>query len=127
MSKQRIVTLSGGADYTIIRASMPCHTLRVYQDGVRDTAFIYKKSDDGFVEEYTTQAGDQVQVLGHGRSGIIGRPPGYNGWNSILGYAEPVTTAPATGDSGGGDIILYIKSDDGSSPDVVVVESESEL
>ena len=127
MSKQRIVTLDGAASFTVIRATMPCHSMRVYQDGVRDTDFVYKKGDDGFVEEYTTQAGDAIQLIGHGRSGILGRPPEYNGYNAILAIQEPPEVAPGVGDSGGGDIVLYIKAADDSTPDVVVVESESEF
>lgn len=123
MAKQRVVTLNGGGDgsaFTNIRASIPCHVLRVYQDGQRNVQFVYKRKEDNFTEEYTTDQGDIINILGHGRSGIIGRAPSYSA------AGTPPTTAAAVGDSGGGDIILKIKALTTATPDVVVYESESE-
>lgn len=126
-----IQNLGGAAGFTTIRAKIPCHSLKVYQDGARNKAFIYKRkddgTDDGFQIEFTTQAGDPITILGHGRSGIIGRPPNYNGYNHILGHNEPQEVASGVDDTGGGDVILMIKASDDSTPDVVVNESVNEL
>lgn len=128
---QEIVTLGGGASYTIIRARGTFHTLKVYQDGTRNTAFEYKRKNDGttdgFTVVFTTQAGDPITLVGHGRSGIIGRPPNYNGYNALLGYNEPQDAAASASDTGGGDIVLYIKAADDSTPDVTLVWSENEF
>ena len=131
---QFTLTLDGGgdgSDYTIIRAKTVTHTLKVYQDGARTKAFEYKRKDDGtpdgFTTVFTTQAGDPIALIGHGRSGLLGRPPGYCGTNPVTGLSEPVDTAAGTGDSGGGDPVLYIKAADGSTPVVQVIESESEF
>jgi hypothetical protein len=125
MPRETLVNLGGAAGFTTIRATLALHTLKVYQDGARDTAFTYKRKDDGstdgFTVEFTTQAGDPITLIGHGHGGIIGRPPNYNG----VGY--PVDTAADTDDSGGGDAVLMLKATDDSTPDVVVIENESEF
>ena len=125
MPRERLVPLDGGSDFTTIRASMPCHSLKVYQDGTRDKSFVYKRkadgTEDGFSVEFTTQAGDPIVLLGAGRSGILGRPPSYDAKD------VPVDTAATTGDSGCGDPILMIKASDDSTPNITIIESESEL
>lgn len=131
MPKQRLVPLDGGASFTNIRASINCHTIKVYQDGDRDMAFEYQTVKDGFDETYTTQAGDPIQEVGHGRSGILGRAPGFGGISrgpATFGDKIPAEVAATTGDSGGGDIVLKVKDlADSSDKFVVVIESESEL
>lgn len=119
MAKQRVVTLSGGASYTNIRASIPCHSIRVYQDGARDKTLVYQTVVDSFADDYTTKAGDAIQQVGHGSHGILGRPPFYSN------ASTPGNTAAGTGDSGGGDIVLKVKASDNSTPDVIVIEDES--
>ena len=122
MAKQRLVLLDGGSDFTLIRASIPAHAMKVYQDGARDKVLVYKTPFDDFDATYTCKAGDPIQLVGHGRSGILAKPPNYAGEN------QPPLTAPAAGDSGGGRVALQVKfSDDADDTYVVVVESENEL
>ena len=120
MPKQRLITTNPGG-YTAIRATTAVHYLKVYKDGDRDTALMYKEKSDGFIAEYTTAVTDAVEQIGHGRSGLIGRPPNYNAEDT------PLLVAPAADDSGGGDVILYVKMSDDSAKDIVIYESENEL
>lgn len=127
MPKQRIVSVAAGAGFTNIRASIACHYLRVQEDGDRSLNIEYKRADDDFDQVYTTKAGDVIEVLGHGRSGLIGRPPGYCGTSRATNDLLPPNTAEASDDSGGGDIILKVRDADSSAFDLQVYESENEL
>ncbi len=127
MPNTRLISLNAGAgQFTIIRATITTHTLTVFQNGTRSTQLQYKVREDGFTNTYTTQVGDIITETGHGKSGLLGRPAGYNGPNPVTGLQEPPLVAASAGDSGGGDKILMVKSADDSVINVVVVESESE-
>src|SRR5262245_53290345 len=124
MPKRKRVQLNGSS-YTIIRASIPCHSMVVYEDATRAKVFNYKiKKDstaDGFTTVFTTKAGDAITLLGPGRSGILGKPPNF------VAEGQPATVAQAQGDSGGGEQVLLVKTSDDASVYVIVEESESEL
>lgn len=111
MPKQRIVSLAAGGGYTDVLATIAAHYVKIYEDGSRSKAFMYKLPNDTFTQVYTTKAGDFIELLGAGRGGIVGRPPGYNAYQ-----------IPATG-----DIVIQMKAFDDSATDVVVLESVSEL
>lgn len=111
MAVQRLVVISSGVGYTNILATIPGHYLKIYEQGDRALAFNYKLPDDAFVSVYTSKAGDVIERIGHGRSGILGRPPNYN-----------ASGIPATG-----DVLIQINTVSGTGTTVVVVESESEL
>lgn len=112
MAKQRKVQIAAGAGWTEILATIPAHYMKVYEEGERLSSFDYQWALDDFDETFTTGPGDPIEVIGHGRSGIIARPPNYNG----VGH-------PATGDTA-----LKIRDTTGTGlMYVIVYESESEL
>lgn len=118
MPAQRLVPLNG-ASFTNIRASIPCHMMRVFLDGTRNVALVYQLARDNFATTYTSDTGDILVQFGPGQQSILGRPPSYNA------SGVPANTAAATGDSGGGDIVMKVKASDASSPSVEVYESEN--
>lgn len=111
MPIQRQVTIAAGAGYTNILATMPCHYLKVIENGDRTHGLTYKVPEDSFAATFVTKAGDTIERIGHGRSGILGRPPNYN-----------ASGVPATG-----DILLKITSTDAAGCVVDITESENEL
>jgi hypothetical protein len=114
MPKQYQVTIAAGADFTPIRATTPCHYVIIWLDGDRSlVALEYQLPDDDFATTYTTDevAGDPIIRLGHGKSGLIGRPPGYN----------------ASGQPALGTNMVQIRAADGSEVVVNVIESENQL
>jgi hypothetical protein len=127
MSEQRLVAVAAGAGFTNIRATIACHYLRALENIDRTKALEYKRADDGFTATYTIKAGDSIELIGHGRSGILGRPPGYGGTSRSTGLLIPPNTAPAAGDSGGGDIVLKVRDAAGAAFNLIVTESENEL
>lgn len=132
MPKTRIVTINAGG-YTAIRATIPAHYMRIEQNAAtKSKALMYKRRNltdhriaanqvVTFTDPITLETGKGIDLIGHGRSGILGKPPNYAG----IGY--PVETAVSATDSGGGDIVAYVKASDDASFDVFVIESESEL
>lgn len=126
MPKRRLLT-TPSSGYTNIRASIACHTLRVYKSGDRDTKLTYKLKNDGTVDGFTTEfvtddtdsEPNIVTLRGNGFSGILGRPPNY------AGTGRPTATAASSGDSGGGDVILMVKAASGAV-DLIIEEDESQ-
>ena len=109
---QRQVAVGIGPDYTSIRATIPCHYMKVWEDGERAHDLEYTLPDDGFLTVYRTKdLYDVIELIGHGRAGPIGRPAGY--------CAENV---PALG-----DIVMKIRAQDASAITINVYESVSEL
>lgn len=114
MAKQRQVTLTAGAGFTDVLATIALHYLKIWANGDRNSVAIeYKLPDDAFATTYTTDAsmGDVIERIGHGREGILGRPPNYN-----------ASGVPATG-----DVIIQLHAADNSAMVVNVYESESQL
>ena len=111
MPKQSTVAVAAGASFTSIRASIALHSLKVYEDGERTHLIEYQRKDDSFATTYTAAAGDIIQIIGHGKSGLLGRPPGYN----------------ASGIPAQGDIVLKVRDQSGSAINVIVEESENQL
>ena len=111
MPKQRVVNIPAGAAYVSIRATLPAHYTKVYENGERLKDLEYRLPDDNFVQVYRTVEGDVIELIGHGRSGILGRPPDFNA------SAQPSV----------GDVILHLRTQDATETNVTVYESENEL
>ena len=114
MPVQRAATIAAGAGFTAVRATIPVHYLKVYRNADRNAAAIeYQLPDDAFATTYTTDAssGDIIELLGHGRSGLLGVPPGFN-----------AVGAPALGTE-----LIRLRSADSAEITVTVYESESDL
>lgn len=121
--KQRIITLAAGAGFTNIRATIAAHVMVIKENGERSNKLDYLLKSTNFdpTQIFTTGVGEEIKIIGHGRSGIVGRPPNYNG----VGY--PDETAVASDDSGGGDIVVKVRNNGGTAIEVIVHESVSEL
>lgn len=108
---QRSVNIPAGAGYVSIRATIPAHYVKIYEQATRSLALDYTLPNDSFAQVYTTKAGDAIELVGHGRSGILGMSPDY------AAVGSPVL----------GDIYLKLRTTAGAGTDVIVLESESEL
>lgn len=111
MPKQRSQDIAAGAGFTNIVATICLHYLKVYENGDRTKALDYQTPDDAFTTTFTTKAGDVIERIGHGRSGMLGRPAGFTA------YQDPAT----------GDTILKVRTNDASGTTVTIIESENEL
>lgn len=113
MSKQRQVTLTGGAGvFDSISATIPLHYLKIWPDGDRQvTTMEYKIPDDSFVQTFITDSsiGDIIERIGPGRSGLLGVPTAY-------GRSDQVAT-----------VIIKIHAGDNSAMKINILESENAL
>lgn len=109
MAKQRKVTVAAGPGYTDILATIPSHSVQIWPDGDRNVAAInYKLPDDNFTAVYTTDfsIGDVIQLVGPGRSGLLGIPAAFSASSQVA------TT------------LIKVKFSDDVSRDVIVYEDE---
>lgn len=111
MANQRQITVASGVGYTDVNASNFVHYAKLWQDGTRDRQIDYKLSNDNFTAVYIIQAGDFIELVGHGRSGAL---------------AVPIHANSASSPTIGG-VYIKLHATDGASMTVNVLESESEL
>ena len=111
MPTQRMVTIAAGAGYTDIPVTIPCHYMKIYEDGDRTKDLEYTLLGDGHVQVYRTKDGDAIELMGPGRVGLLGRPEDYN-----------AVGAPAMA-----EVPIKVRTQDAAGTDVIVYESESEL
>ena len=100
MPNRRAITLVAGATFTAVRVSGAYHRMKMKE--VANLQIDVQSSVDAFAstEASNAELGNTVELVGHGRDGVLGVPADYNAIGTPAAATE-VARVRTTGGAGG--------------------------